>query len=389
MKEKKILFLIDSLKFGGGTEKVLSLLANYLSIYYNITVLTINDYEDKYLLRRANYFSLKENLKTSSKLVKFLKIPNIMMILKIYKLIKTTSPEILISFTTYVNLLTILTKFLFNLKIPLIISVRCNPLLQYKEEGKSLNILIKLLYRLKVVDKIVTVSEGVNSILQNNYRIKGEKLITIYNGTEIEKIRKLSKEEISEYHEVFYDKNSIKFINFGRISREKGHKYLIHAFYIVKSKIPNVKLIIIGDGPLKNEIKALINKLNLKEDILLIGFQKNPFKYIGLSDIFILSSSYEGFPNSIIEVLACGLPIISTDCKMGPKEILGNNKYGILTKVDNPHDLALKMEFLAQNPRVQKILTNKSLERVKIFDIKIFINKWIGLIENLISKSIS
>jgi len=380
MRKKTILILNDSLIFGGGSQKFTSLIANKLSERNFVSVLTFYEYDNLYPLK-GKYISLKENLGFFERIINSLKINTIIRPVRIYNQIKSINPDIIISITDFTNVFTIITKLLFRIKTPLIISVRSNPILKYKNSNQIYNFLIKLLYPLKKVNNIVAVSKKIQFILEKNYRIKKNKLKTIYNGINIEKIRKLKEEKIEEYKDLF-NNNKTKFITVGRLTEVKGHRYLINAFYKTKQEIENSILLIIGFGPLRDKLEKLIKKKNLEDDIILLGLQENPYKYMAKSDIFVLPSILEGFPNVLLEALACGTPIISTNCESGPYEILDNNRYGFLTKTMDAEDLADKMIFLARNKEAIKKYSKLSLMRAENFNEEKFLNEWLNLIEN-------
>ena len=383
MEKKKILILTEDLIFGGGTQRFTSLIASRLSEKFNVFILTFYDYENRYHFE-GKYYSLRENFGLFTRIISSLRINQLIRPMRIFMKIKSISPDIIISITDFTNVFTIVTKLMFHIKIPLIISIRNNPILKYKKTNRIFNILIKLLYPLRVVDKVVTVSKRIQVILEKFYRLKRSKLITIYNGVEIEKIRENQMDIIKNYREVFNNSNLIKFVNVGRLIDAKGHKYLIEAFYKTKKEIPNSILIIIGEGPLRYKLKKLIKKKRLENDIILLGLQKNPHKFLAQSDIFVLSSLYEGFPNVLLEALANGLPVISTNCESGPYEILDGNKYGFLTNVMDSEDLAKKMISLAKNKELINKYSKLSLERVEYFNQEKILSDWINLIEDLI-----
>jgi len=254
--------------------------------------------------------------------------------------------------------------------------------MKFKGKKRYLIFILKFLYSLKQVNMIVTVSKEIQQIIKIDYRINEKKITTIYNGINIETINNLKDEPISDYTDLFYDKNEFKFITVGRLVELKGHEYLIKAFSLVKDKLKNSKLLIIGEGPLRNKLKTLIQEFQLENHVLLLGLQKNPFNFMTKSNLFILSSIYEGFPTVLLEALACGLPIISTNCKTGPFEILKKNEYGLLVMVKNSKDLAEKMINLAKNKELLKSFSIKALERAKDYDIKKMFNQWIHVIDN-------
>ncbi len=383
--KKKILILINNLKIGGGAERVAASLTNRLSEQYDVFILTFNDFKNLYPFK-GQYYSLQENLDPSSKIFNFFKLYNILRLIRIYKFISSISPNIIISFMDYTNIFSIFTKLLFRIKIPLILTTHTNPKMAYKKRMQYLNFLIKTLYPLKIVNKIIIISKELQFILEKEYRIKKNKLKTIYNGIELKKIKEMKKDKILEYKEIFHNESLIKFIAVGRLSKEKGHRYLIEAFSKVKKDIPNSKLIIIGDGPLREELEMLIEKMSLKNDIVFLGVKKNIFKYLTKSNIFVFSSIYEALPTVLLEALACGLPIISTNCETGPKEILDNGRYGFLVNVSDSKDLAEKMIFLGKNREIMKNYSQKSIKRAKFFNIEKMRKQWIDLIEAIINK---
>ena len=375
MRKKKILFLIPSLKLGGGAERVASILANKLSETHEVHVLTFYYYNDLYKIS-GKYYSLNEKLNSWRIILRPFKI---------FKFSYSISPDIIISFMDHANIMAIIAQLISIVKIPLIISVHCNPEIVYKDYDKYMNILIKIMYRSKSVKKIITVSKEIQNILIKSYHLNERKILTIYNGIDISEIHEMARERIKEYNEIFNDKEIVKFINVGRISEEKGHEYLIKAFSIVHQEIPNSKLFIIGEGFLKRELEEMIKENDLNNDIYLLGFRKNPFKYIKNSDFFVLSSKNEGLPTVLLETLACGIPIISTNCETGPKEILEGGKYGLLVRVSDSEDLAEKMIYSAKNKGFLKENSNILLERAKAFDLNNIIDEWIKLIDSFIN----
>ncbi|MEE9378485.1 MAG: glycosyltransferase [Candidatus Lokiarchaeia archaeon] len=370
--QKKILFLIPSLEVGGGAEKIVSSLTIKFSERYEVFIITYYNIKDNYPFK-GRFFSFRLKLKSWKRLL----LP-----IKIYKLTKLITPNLIISFMDHTNALAIVTKILFGIKTPLVVSVRCNPRLQYKEELRYLNFLIRVMYPSKLVNKVITNSKGVEKILENDYRIESNKLKTIYNGVDLERINQMKNEKIYDHKELFYDEDIIKFITIGRLIDLKGHKHLIEAYSEVKKELSHSKLIIIGEGPLREELKCQIKLKGLEDDVFLLGMKKNPYKYLAKSDIFVLSSKRESFPNVLLEALACGLPIISTDCETGPREILGGGKYGLLVNVLDNEDLKKKMVYLSKNKKVMVKFSNLSLKRAEYFNLNKIIDIWINTINN-------
>ncbi len=380
--KRKILFLIESLEIGGGAERITSMLTRKISERFEVFILTLKHFNKIYPYS-GTYYSLNNN-QNSSRIFNFLKLSNITYSIKIYKNIISISPDLIISITDYTNLVMILTKTLFRLKIPLISAIHCNPSLVYKKNMPHFNFLLKIFYRFNSVNKIISISKEVENILEKEYHIRKDKLKTIYNGIDLAYIKKMTKENILDFKNIFYDNSIIKFITVGRLDIVKGHKYLIEAFSKVKKKIHNSKLFIIGTGPLRDKLDLVVKGKKLENDIIFLGFKDNPFKYIAKSDIFVLSSIMEGLPMVLLEALACGIPIISTDCETGPREVLGNGRYGMLVRVMDSNDLADKMLLLAWDSKLKEKYSKLSLERANKFEINKFVNQWIDLINSLI-----
>lgn len=381
--KKKILIIIDSLKFGGGAEKLISSLSQIFNKNYFIYILTLFDFKKKYPFNGI-YVSLKENLENQKVFSKFLKINTFLRPLKIHKYIDLISPDIIFSNTDYPNLFTIITKKIFRIKIPLLIFTHTNPSLAYKKFDKYIIYLMKIIYRFKVVDKIITPSYGIKYILEKDFNLDKNKIITIANGINIDEIERKKRDILTVHNEIFNNNQIIKFINIGRLHKAKGHEYLIRAFDKVKKEIQNSKLIIIGEGELKPRLYDLINDLGLINDVILMGFQENPYKYLVKADIFVLSSIRESFGIVLIEALACELPVISTSC-VGPKEILKNGKFGLMVKINNIDDLAEKMIFLAKNHELRNFLKKVSLKRAELYHISLIFKKWQNLFNSLLS----
>ena len=189
------------------------------------------------------------------------------------------------------------------------------------------------------------------------------------------------------------EKNDFIFINVARFEPQKNHKLLINAFY--KANL-DAKLYLIGDGYLREDLELKIKDLGLQDRVKLLGRQKNPYKFLSKADCFVFSSNYEGFPNVLLEALLCNLPIISTDCKSGPREILAPNtpitketenieiaEYGILTKVGSVEYMAEAMKLIYKDNNLRYNFTQKAQNRIKEFEVKKIIEKWEEVIEKV------
>jgi len=397
----KIQFLINSL-ISGGAERVATTLLNELSKKgYKIKLYTLEK-DRHYTINKEIQYKILSNFTTNTPVfIKALYLP--VSLTKYFIETIKNKPDVLISFLELSNFINIFVgKVLINRKV--VVSTRINPLIMYPNEtiyGRIHNTLIKLLY--PKADKVIAVSKKIRDILSNQYNIPREKIEVIYNPHNIQNYLKLSEEPIEdEYKEIF--NYSFVFITIGRLTEQKGQWFLIRAFKKVVEAHSNAKLIILGEGELRKELEDLIRKLNLGNKVFLIGVHKNPFKFLKNSQCYVFPSLWEGLPNTLIEALTLNLPVISTDCETGPREILAPEldidkkidypyfgRYGILIKpfsreyifkdleekplIEQEKQLAELMIRMIENEELRKRYSN-GLERARDFDMDRIIRKW-------------
>lgn len=207
-------------------------------------------------------------------------------------------------------------------------------------------------------DHIVAISAGVKKDLVEAYRLDPVQVSVVYNPAFSSDIESRSKQSINEPW--FHDDIPV-ILGTGRLADEKDFNTLLEAFAIIKESM-EARLIILGEGPKRNEFECLISDSNLENHIKLPGFVENPFRYMANADVFALSSKYEGFGNVLIEAMACGTPVVSTDCPYGPAEILANGKYGILVPTESPAKLAKGIAFTLENPVPSSSLKRRASE---------------------------
>lgn len=278
----------------------------------------------------------------------------------------------------------------------IIMTVHTTPSRDYKGiKGKIYKYLICRYFNR--ADKIIAVSDGIKNDLEKNYQVQKNKIQTIYNFITKKHIEEVSQQPIESELEQFFNTGRTV-ITVGRLSDAKGHWHLIRAFKHISTEMPDAKLIIVGDGELRSYMTKLINDLSLKNSVHLIGNRDNPYKYMKNSDLFVLSSIYEGFGIVLIEAMACGIPVISTNCLSGPEEILENNEksYGILIpvcdgkKYSSVEPLTSEEKTMAEN--IIRLLKNKlvadefkvlSLTRASDFSSDKIITQWESLIDEL------
>ena len=319
---------------GGGAERVASYLLSHIDTgQIEVHLFLMNETIVYSIPKGIHIHYLEKSKPTESGVLKLLKVP--ILAYRYKNLCKKLGVSHSFSLMTRPNYINILSG-IFNSKIKILISERAYPSLQYgygDVKSKLNKILIKSLYR--KADKVICNSIGNSEDLGRNFNVPRESLHVIYNPIDLEKIKK-----IVPIHEYFSEKY-INLITIGRLDRGKNHRMLIEA--IKGSK--NLRLYIIGDGELRNELQKMISDESLENNVFLVGFSDNPFKYLKSADLFVFGSNHEGFPNVLLEAMACGLPIISTNCMAGPSEIMEVKKeksdeimssnYGMLVPIQN------------------------------------------------------
>lgn len=186
-------------------------------------------------------------------------------------------------------------------------------------------------------DRIIAVSEGVADDLASAFGVPRRDIQVIPNPVVGPRVFEQAKQEV--HHPWFSDDSPPVLLAVGRLDKVKGYLTLIRAFAKVRDKHP-CRVVILGEGPRRPAIQQEARKLGVTDDLSMPGYVSNPFKYMARADVFVLSSKWEGLGNVLIEAMACGTPVISTDCPGGPSEVLKHGKFGRLVPVENPAALA-------------------------------------------------
>lgn len=378
--------LITSLE-GGGAQRAVSLLSMNLSHNINNRVVLLSSRNISYptIAPPISLNIINNNRRASIDYIKYLFLG----VIRYRRLIKTYNPDCSISFLVLDNFINVISN-INNKKIKKIISVHVALSKKFQNSiiDRSYKILVKLLYIKS--DAIIAVSEGVKQELVNEYSIPEDKVYVIYNPVNRNDIKQLSLEPIED--EPWYDEDVPIIITIGRLTEAKGHWHLIRAFKKVINTF-KCRLLICGDGNLKHYLQTLIDGLELTEYIKLAGWKSNPYKYMSRSEIYVASSLWEALPYALVEAMTCGCPIISTDCKHGPTEILRCGGYGVLVPTpdgsfyDSATPLTIEEEKMAD--AILNLLNNGSLRKqysdlAKIrsndFDLKESLTKYENLI---------
>ncbi|WP_281255742.1 glycosyltransferase [Shouchella patagoniensis] len=272
--------------------------------------------------------------------------------------LREAKPDVVCSAKDYINVIVIIAKKISMYKGKLIVSSRVHLSEQAKRHQSSKKIKKWVARTYRFADEVVGVSMGVAKDIENIANL--EKVHIIYNPVVTDELKWQMKDFVE--HTFFEEKQSKVFITVGRLHEQKDYPTLIEAFAYVHNRDPKTRLIIVGDGEERKALEQLVFTKGIGAFVDFIGFQSNPYAYIKQADVFVLSSIYEGFGNVIVEALAAGTPVVSTDCPSGPSEILGDGLYGQLVPVGDAKELAKGMEIALLKPMNAKKLTNRAAE---------------------------
>jgi len=180
---------------------------------------------------------------------------------------------------------------------------------------------------------VIGVSEGVTKDIMSSAGLDAEKVHTIYNPILTDSFYSNLAEPV-DHPWLSENRDWLTIVTVGRLTDQKDHETLLRAVAVLGLK-NKFRLIIFGQGELRSRLEILANQLGVSECVEFAGFNSNPYPYIAAADVFALSSQWEGFGNVLVEALACGVSVVSTDCPSGPREVLADGEFGSLVPVGN------------------------------------------------------
>ena len=352
----KILFVNSSLT-AGGSEKVMTILANEFSkANYDVTMILIKSTAKENYKLDNNIKCVRFKYKYKNKIFKYIE-----RVKKIRKSIKENKYDYIISFMYGINTSTLLASI--GTGIPVIVSERCDP------ASRKLNKLIrKIEDRLyKRAKTIVLQTEQVKKQYPNYLQ---EKFVVIPNP--------ISDEIIQP----FKGEREHKIVAVGRLSSQKNFEMLIDAFKEISEEYSDYKLIIYGEGPLRNKLSEKIEYLNLTNKVELPGYVDNVNELMNNAKIYVSSSNFEGISNSMLESLAMGIPTICTNCPVGGAEMfIDDHENGILIPVGDCKELVKSIREILANEDLEKKLSNNAISVREQLNSKKIFKRWEELIK--------
>jgi glycosyltransferase involved in cell wall biosynthesis len=346
----KIVVLAPSItKTFGGAERILfNLSRQWTLLGHDVTIFTIRSDE--------------ETLSLISKNVPIHNITKGTGPLRIYSIVKylnSKKPDLLITSIFSNNVIAVICKYLVGYHLKVVIREASNYPFASKKHLDLRDQMYKFFMPIVYprADGAIAISKSIEILYKTRYLVPENKIKRIYNPTITQELKTMSTHPVDQ--DELFESGVPTILGAGRLTEQKDFETLIRAFAILRDK-KKARLIILGEGDQRDYLENLASQLGLKGDVFLPGFKHNPFAYMSRADLFVLSSIYEGLPNVLIEALACGTPVVSTDCESGPREILDNGRYGKLVPMKEPEIMAEAMFETLENPLSKDILQNRA-----------------------------
>jgi GalNAc-alpha-(1->4)-GalNAc-alpha-(1->3)-diNAcBac-PP-undecaprenol alpha-1,4-N-acetyl-D-galactosaminyltransferase len=358
----------------GGAERVLVMLAQgFLQRGHSVTVITLSSKDTDFYSLPPAIERVALNLRQKSSNLMHGIWNTIVRLMQLRQVVRETQPDIVISFMASMNIFT--TIALFKTKLPVIGTEHCSA--KMFPCGQPWELFRRPTYR--GLHKLVSVSQGVDSEMA---WLPKAKRTVIYNPF---LLPKNFQDKIIHYpNGVNPDKKWI--ITMGRLIPEKGFDLMLTAFQKIADRYPEWQLLILGEGELRHNLEILRENLGLSESVVFTGSISNPFPFLKHSQLFVLSSQTEGFPMSLGEALACGLPVIATNCSSGIRELMRDGIDGILIPNQDVAALAAAMERLMSDELERNRLATLTVEVLERFSLDKVLDEWETLIDEILKE---
>ena len=286
------------------------------------------------------------------------------------------TPSVLFSQMHYANVVSVVAHWLSTTETALVLT-------EHTIFGKASQPKDTLMFSLAkrshpLADHVIAVSSGVAESVRNNVDIPDSKVSVINNPIVTPSLR--GRTEAAIDHPWLVDPGVDVILGVGRLAPEKDFTTLVRAIALAQEANPSLHLVILGEGPRREELHRVAENLEVDDRVSLPGYVDNPYAYMRRADVFALSSKREGLPTALVEAMACGCPVVATDCRSGPREILHDGRYGPLVPVGDSEALAAEIERTLRNPVSSDVLKKRAGD----FSTETVLNEYEQLVDRLV-----
>jgi glycosyltransferase involved in cell wall biosynthesis len=328
--ETDVGFFLQDLS-GGGAEKIMSGLANEL---------VKRGFKVDFVLVHATGVNLK-SLDNKIRVVDLKSKNTYQCLPKLMRYLKRTRPQVFLSSLDLTNLMALIARKITGVKTRMVIRI------EILESAQKRPVLKKWLEKFLLTtlypwaEGIVAISTKVAEDIIDYAKLPPGKVHVVYNPVVTPELLNKAKEDSG--HEWLKKGNPPVILGAGRLTEQKGFETLLDAFAILRKKT-EARLIILGEGELKSSLESICQRYGIEKEVDLHGYVENPYSFMRQSAAFVLSSKWEGSPSVLIAALACGCPVVSTDCPGAVREILADGAYGDLVPVGDAEAMAAAIE---------------------------------------------
>lgn len=325
---------------------------------------------------KAHFVALKLAGYWRSKRLNFLLLSRLLA-LKLGDYLRQRKPNAMLSALTGCNLIALLSRqFAYHNGCRVIVSEQNTPSVSWRHNPNG-GLWCRLARRLyPEADSIVCVSQGIAEDLRQLINLPPEKIQVIYNPVVAPELFQKTKEPVN--HPWFENGQTPVILAVGRLTKQKDFPTLLRAFALVRQQRP-ARLVILGEGEERENLEQLAETLKISNDVSMPGFTLNPFAFMAKASVFVLSSAWEGLAIVVIEALACGCPVVATDCRSGPREILDNGRYGRLVPVGDYEALAKAILETLDNPDFPADKETR-IQRAMEFSVDVAVDKYLKVL---------
>ena len=353
--KKKILFLSPTLK-GGGAERFLTIILRHVDRRKFASVLGVVSKVASFVYKVPPDIEVVD---LKSRRVRYA-------LFKIVRLVRVEKPDIVFCTLGHLNIAVILFRFLMNKKIKFVVRETNIPSINLQQS--SLPRLLPFLYRrlYPKVGKVICQSNDMSNDLVRSFGLSRNQIVVINNPVDVDEIAMRSN-----CNKVMLLQNTFNILAAGKLKYQKGFDLLLRSMAYIRSD--KFHLTILGQGPEENYLKKLARELRLVKIVTFAGFVENPYAFMTEADLFVLSSRFEGFPNVVLEAMACGTSVVAFECPGGINEIIEEGVNGWKVSPEDTRALARAIETAMKTPLDTNLIRKSVQER---FGVEKIVHKY-------------